>query len=116
MQRWQCGVLAIVVLAAASVAPAGTMSFQDYLNEMHKPGRTVKEFPNFTMIVTDDGLKYYYFTKPNHPAHPGVIIRTIDSQSLDTEGHSFAPDAAQPAFKAWMCQFSCPPESGDQRN
>jgi hypothetical protein len=110
---WKWGLLAVVAVALATTAIAGEMSFQDYLNKaMHKPGRTIKEFPEYTVIVTDNGLTYYIFTKPNHPAYPAVIIRKLVVENgatyMDTDGHSFASDADQPKFKAWMSEFSGP--------
>ena len=51
----------------------------------------------------------YYFTKPGQPMHPGVVKRTIvktkEGISLRTEGWSFGPDSAQPAFKQWLEAF-----------
>jgi hypothetical protein len=86
-------------------------TFSDLWNEAtHKPNNEVKEFPDFTMVTCDGGLTYYYFTKQNHPAHPGVIIRKAVEKDgawfVNEDGHSFASDAAQPAFKAWLAQFT----------
>jgi len=52
---------------------------------------------------------FWYFTKPSHPAHPGIIKRYLVEKDgawyVKEEGHSFASDAAQPAFKAWLAQI-----------
>jgi hypothetical protein len=52
----------------------------------------------------------WYLTKPNHPAHPGIIKRYLYQQDgawyTKEEGRSFASDAAQPAFKAWLAQIA----------
>lgn len=69
----------------------------------------VVEYPDFTLVKYDD-LTLYYFTKPNHPAHPGVIKRTITQADdgawhANEQGWSFASDEAQPAFKAWLAQI-----------
>jgi hypothetical protein len=57
----------------------------------------------------DELLTLWYFTKPNHPAHPGVIKRTfvqeVDGWHAHENGYSFATDEAQPAFKAWLAQI-----------
>ena len=46
---------------------------------------------------------------PNHPAFPGVIKRMLIQKdgawSVQEEGHSYASDAAQPAFLVWLEQF-----------
>jgi len=51
----------------------------------------------------------WYFTKPGHPAHPGVIKRYVfeDAQGvkIGQQGWSFASDAAQPAFKTFLAQI-----------
>jgi len=80
-------------------------TFADYWSEANgKPGKQVKEFPTVIVVMTDDEV--YYFTKPGRPEHPGVITRRIvntgHSAEMETDGHSFGPDSAQPAFKAWM--------------
>jgi hypothetical protein len=68
------------------------------------------EYPDFTLVTCAKELTLWYFTKPNHPAHPGVIKRTIvqGSGGLDVreQGYSFASDAAQPAFKNWLAQIA----------
>jgi len=55
-------------------------------------------------------LTLWYFTKPNHPAHPGVIKRIIVQENGVWNGYeygySFAPNEAQPAFKNWLAQIA----------
>jgi len=57
--------------------------------------------------MTSESL--WYFTKPGHPAHPGVIQRAVvqiaDGVGIHEEGWSFASDAAQPAFKTFLAQI-----------
>jgi len=53
----------------------------------------------------------WYFTKPNHPAHPGVIKRqAVQSDdggwTMKLDGFSFASDSGQPAFKEWLEQIA----------
>jgi hypothetical protein len=67
-------------------------------------------YSDFTLVTCKDDLILWYFTKPNHPAHPGVIKRIFEEKKegwvAREEGHSFAPDSAQPAFKAWLAQIA----------
>jgi len=68
------------------------------------------DYNDFILVKCDGGMTLWYFTKPNHPAYPGVIKRMLQqspdgSWSVSEEGHSFAPDSAQPAFKAWLAQI-----------
>jgi len=61
-------------------------------------------------VIKTPGCESSDFTKPNHPAHPGIIKRTITRRAdgvwyANEEGHSFAPDAAQPAFKTWFAEI-----------
>ena len=69
------------------------------------------DYADFVLFTCEKEMTMWYFTKPNHPAHPGVIRRTISQQpdgswAAQEEGHSFASDAAQPAFKAWLAQIA----------
>jgi hypothetical protein len=68
-----------------------------------------REFPDFIMGVCSDRLTFWCFSKPNHPAHPGVIERwptqVGDSWVMHEEGWSFAPDSKQQLFKDWLAQF-----------
>ncbi len=111
MKTTALSVLAIGLLLSAIPARAAEhASFKDLWDEAAQcQGSTTKEYPDFTMVVCDGGRTYYYFTKPNHPAFPGVIKRTMIQKdgawSVREDGHSYASDAAQPAFKAWLTQF-----------
>ncbi len=74
------------------------------------PGCNASEYPDLVLVKCDAGLTLWYFTKPNHPAHPGVIKRMITQQAdgswiAQEQGSSFASDAAQPAFKTWLAQI-----------
>ncbi|HWY61862.1 MAG TPA: hypothetical protein VNW15_08190 [Rhizomicrobium sp.] len=68
------------------------------------------EYPDFILVTCQKAYAMWYFTKPNHPAHPGVIKRTIAQEAngdvtANEQGWSFASDAAQPAFKTWLGQI-----------
>ena len=74
-----------------------------------QPDAKIAEFPDFTMVVSADGLTYYYFTKPSHFAHPGVIKRYVVEENgqvfVREHGWSFGDDSSQPAFQRWLDQF-----------
>jgi len=104
---WRYALALGVSIASLLPALAAGMTFNDYWNEAtHKPGATTKDYPRATVITDEKNFTVYIFTKPNNPAHPGVIVRKLvsdkDGTYFDTMGHSDGPDSAQPAFKAWM--------------
>ena len=74
-----------------------------------QPDAKIAEFPDLTMVVSADGLTYYYFTKPSHFAHPGVIKRYAVQENgnwvMREDGWSFGDDSSQPAFQRWLDQF-----------
>jgi hypothetical protein len=75
------------------------------------PGCTPTDYPDLVLVTCKARLMLWYFTKPNHPAHPGVIQRIITQQADGTwvaqeHGSSFGPESAQPAFKAWLAQIA----------
>ena len=99
--------LAFLTAASLAASSAAAETFDDYWKEAsQKPGVVIKEYPKATVITDEKNFTVYFFTKPNNPAHPGVIVRKLvngkDGAYFDTEGHSDGPDSAQPAFKAWM--------------
>ncbi|HEY3146794.1 MAG TPA: hypothetical protein VGJ75_10605 [Dongiaceae bacterium] len=76
----------------------------------HDPGCSSSEYVDLVLVKCDRGLTLWYFTKPNHPAHPGVIKRTLTQKAdgawiAQEQGSSFAADDAQPAFNAWLAQI-----------
>jgi len=87
-------------LTVASPAGAENMTLDDYWREARAAHGHVTECQGMTIIKAD--LAVYIFTKPGNPAHPGVIVRRITTQDIETEGRSFGSDSDQPAFKAWM--------------
>ena len=105
--RVSAALIGVAALAICSSASAARMTFDDYWNEAtHAPGVSIKEYPKVIVVYDEKNLTVYFFTKPNNPAHPGVIVRKLVTDNtgtyMDTEGHSDGPDSAQPAFKAWM--------------
>ena len=75
-----------------------------------KPGCATEDYPDFLLVTCKEDLTFWYFTKPNHPAYPGVIQRTIFQENgawdAQEHGYSFASDSAQPAFKTWLAQIA----------
>jgi hypothetical protein len=71
-----------------------------------------QEHADFILFDCIEGqFTLWYFTKPNHAAHPGVIrrkgvLQTDGSWSMELRGFSFAADAGQPAFKSWLEQIA----------
>jgi hypothetical protein len=75
------------------------------------PACSQAEYADFFLFTCDSKFTMWYFTKPNHPAFPGVIQRKITQQpdgawAASEQGTSFASDEAQPLFKAWLAQIS----------
>jgi len=73
-------------------------------------GCAPQDYADFILVTCKAELTLWYFTKPNHPAYPGVIKRMIEEKNgaffAHEEGYSFAPDSAQAAFKAWLAQIA----------
>jgi hypothetical protein len=73
------------------------------------PDHQTKDGGNAIIVDVPSEKAIYYFSKPGTPVHPGVIKRTIVETSarisIQTDGWSFGPDSAQPAFKAWLEAF-----------
>src|SRR5262249_26346725 len=86
-------------------------SFQDLWSAATQKRDCVPaDYADFILITCKADLTFWYFTKSNHPAYPGVIKRSITLQNGNWEAHeegsSFGADEAQPAFKAWLAQIS----------
>jgi hypothetical protein len=69
-----------------------------------KPDCVRKDYPDFILFdcTKSKNPAAWYFTKPDSPAHPGVLERSFSAKAIDTDAYSWGPDDAQPAFKAWM--------------
>ncbi len=99
------------MLSAAPVNARELLSFQGLWETVkHDPDCKSSQFPNFILVTCEEEHTLWYFTKPNHPAYPGVIERSLFEKDgawyAKEDGHSFAPDAAQPAFEAWLAQIA----------
>ena len=76
----------------------------------HAPDCTKRDDVDLVIVACDKSQSVWYFTKPGHPAHPGVVERQVTRDakgavSVSENGWSFAPDAAQPAFKTFIGQI-----------
>lgn len=110
------GIACLALAAAFSIAtgPATAQEHPTYQTlwdeASHGAGCSASEYADLVLVKCDASLTMWYFTKPNHPAHPGVIKRMITQKAdgswiAQEQGSSFASDAAQPAFKAWLAQI-----------
>ena len=105
--------LARTVLCAALLLPTGAVGHPSYndllMPVMRDPTCKLNDQPTFSLFMCRGGLTLWYFTKPNHPAHPGVIKRMIENGAagwtVREEGTSFAPNDQQAAFRAWLAQI-----------
>jgi hypothetical protein len=100
-----------LLFTAAPVSAGELTSFQELWDAVaHDPDCKPSQFPDFVLFTCERQYTFWYLTKPNHPAHPGIIKRYLYQQDgawyTKGEGRSFASDAAQPAFKAWLAQIA----------
>ena len=100
-----------LLFMAAPVSAGEPTSFQELSDAVaHDPDCKPSQFPDFVLFTCERQYTFWYLTKPNHPAHPGIIKRYLYQQDgawyAKEEGRSFASDAAQPAFKAWLAQIA----------
>ncbi len=74
-----------------------------------KPGADVEILRGspVVQVVLADEKTVYYFTKPPHPAHPGVVKRAVvereGAATVATEGWAAG---SQAAFERWLEAFS----------
>ena len=100
-----------LLFMAAPVSAGELTSLQELWDAVaHDPDCKPSQFPDFVLFTCERQYTFWYLTKPNHRAHPGIIKRHLYQQDgawyAKEEGRSFASDAAQPAFKAWLAQIA----------
>jgi hypothetical protein len=110
MIRIACGMLFSIASISAAASAEGRPSYQSlWATATQKPGCTPADYPDLVVVTCREELTLWYFTKPGHPAHPGVIKRTIVLENgvwnAYEHGYSFASDEAQPAFKRWLAEI-----------
>jgi hypothetical protein len=93
--------------------PGDRITFEQwvtYFDELsNTKGAILTEEPEYYIINLLDDSKHkalFVFTKPNHPAYPAVVIRSVEGDgqhsSLGRRGH-YAGDKAK--FDKWWHQF-----------
>ena len=103
-------IAALYALAALSATLAQERpkdTFESLWNDATAAFHKTTEYDAYTMV--EAGNAFYYFTKPGHYAHPGVVRRVLTERGgrfhIDTEGWSFAEKAGQPGFQKWLGEF-----------
>ena len=103
--------LAILFLLVRPAASETHPTFQSLWDAIaHAPDCSKRDDVDLIIVACDKSQSVWYFTKPGHPAHPGVVERQVTRDakggvSVSENGWSFAPDAAQPAFKTFIAQI-----------
>lgn len=104
----------LVSVLALSTGPAWAQDRPTYgslwATATQRQGCAPADYADFILVSCLPELTLWYFTKPDHPAHPGVIKRTVVQENGDAwiareHGYSFASDEAQPAFKRWLAEI-----------
>ena len=112
LRNVSAAILVVFSVQAASPASAQHPTYQSLFDQVARDTNCKRsEFSDFVLFYCEATLTYWYFTKPNHPAHPGVIKRSLVQQPdgswvANENGSSLGPDSTQPAFKAWLAQVS----------
>jgi hypothetical protein len=101
--------LAMCILAWPTLADAQSTYQSFWAQATADPGCKSTDHVDFTSVSCDRDKTFWYFTKPNHPAHPAVIKRVITRESdgswtTHEDGHWFAGSTG-PAFNAWFAQI-----------
>jgi len=76
-----------------------------------KPCGTITEYSNHLVVQCDDPTVHFLFTKPAHPAHPGIIEERLFQDAfgkwrIRTEGYAFGSTAPSPAFERWLAEIT----------
>lgn len=109
MRTWIAALLMGFVASAASAADVEMQSsYQATWDAVaHDADCQMTGYPDFTLFTCEKSMTFWYFTKPNNAAHPGIVKRSMieatdGAFSVTENGRSFGSDEAQPAFKTWM--------------
>jgi hypothetical protein len=108
---WAAGLAAISLSATPALSEDHPTFKEMWVQVTSDPTCSQSEYADFFLFTCDSQMTMWYFTKPNHPAFPGVIKRMITQQKdgawvANEGGTSFASDDAQPQFKAWLAQIA----------
>lgn len=120
MNRLHFSAIIIATLLCTTAFAEERATYQSLLNSVsNNPDCKSSQFSDFTLFDCEKDMALWYFTKPNHPANPGVIERKIEQNaegvSVHEQGWSFAPDSDQPAFEAWLSQIRALDEQAKQQ-
>jgi hypothetical protein len=70
-----------LLFMAAPVSAGEPPSFQELWDAVaHDPDCKPSQFPDFVLFTCERQYTFWYLTKPNHPAHPGIIKRYLYQQ------------------------------------
>src|SRR5712691_4600577 len=99
MNRAGAGIAAVAILASVGMSHAQDRPTYDSLwrSVTQNPACPPTNFPDFILVQCKGELTIWYFTRPNHPAHPGVIKREATMNDgawyMGEQGWSFGPDS-----------------------
>lgn len=107
--RFMLGLLLVLALPAGSANAQATYGSL-WVEAIRDPSCRQEEYRDFVLVACERRLTVWYFSKPNHRAHPGVIERKLVRMPNGAwhsviQGRSFGPDSLQPAFKAWLAEI-----------
>ena len=98
---------AVAALISTAASAQHKRSFESLWGEATAGEHALTEYGDYTMV--DRGDVFWYFTKSDHDAYPGVVRRALTQKNgrffIDTQGWSFAAEAGQPGFKRWLAEF-----------
>lgn len=67
------------------------------------------DYPDFILVTCESEMTLWYFTKPSHPAHPGVIKHALSQEpdgSWKTRVYGYPSGSNVAAFQAWFGQIT----------
>jgi hypothetical protein len=100
--------MAVLLLGGAPSAQEKP-TYNSLLEALQKAGCAPADHADFILMTCSKEKSLWYFSKPNHPAHPGVLQRAVVQKGndfyIETKGWSFGGAEAQPAFQRWLAQM-----------
>jgi hypothetical protein len=84
-------------------------TYESLLDQTRASGCAPREFSDLLLMTCTHDKSLWYFTKPSHAAHPGVIRRGVEQEGdeifIRTRGWSFASAESQAPFQQWLAQM-----------
>lgn len=104
-------VFACLLLTAPPVTAHESTSFEGLWAAVSRDADCKQsDFVDFILFTCEQQKTLWYFTKPNHSAHPGVIKRYLVQREgvwyAKEDGHFFGPKVAQLGFERWLAQIN----------